>query len=58
MKDPMKSISLVPKTIPGVGGSCRARVGHAGLGWGGVGWVMQGWGGVGHEGVGVWWGGS
>ena len=33
----MKSISFVPKTIPGVE-------------W--VGWVMQGWGGVDHAGVG------
>ena len=37
VKDPMKSISFVPKPIPGVV-------------WGG--WVMQGWGGVGHGGVG------
>ena len=51
VKDPMKSISFVPKTIPGVGGvgwvmyggdvscrggSCRAGVCHVG---GGVGWV-------------------
>ena len=35
MKQPMKSISFVPKTIQGVelGGSCK----------GVVGWVMQGW---------------
>ena len=39
MKDPMKSISFVPKIGPGVG-------------WGGVGHVGVGWGGVGHVGVG------
>ena len=42
VKDPMKSISFVPKIVPGVG--------WGGVGWGGVGhvevgWVMQGWGG-------------
>ena len=57
VKQHMKSISFVPKTIPGVG-------------WVGVGWVMQGWCGWGrvgwvcHAGVGwvihagVEWGGS
>ena len=42
MKDPIKSISFVPKTIPGVrwGG-----VGHAGVVWSGVGHTAVGWGG-------------
>ena len=43
MKQPMKKGSFVPKNVPGVGGSCRGGMGHAGMGW-----VMQGWGGVGH----------
>ena len=41
MKDPMKSISFVPKIIPGVGWGGVARV--SGVGWHGVGRV--GWGG-------------
>ena len=64
VKDPMKSISFVHKTIPGVGWGvlCRDEVGHVGVGWGGVGhaevgWgrvgcVMQGWGGSCRGGVG------
>ena len=37
----------------GVGGSCRGRIGHVGVGWlCRLGWAMQGWGGVGHAGVG------
>ena len=38
VKDPMKSIPFVPKTIPGVGWgvACRGGVGHVE----GVGWVM------------------
>ena len=57
MKDPMKSISFVPKTIPGVG-CVRQGLGEVcHVGWGvscrgGVGWgVMQGLGGMGHVGV-------
>ena len=54
MKDPMKSISFVPKTIPGVGLVIQGWViqgwgVYTGMGYvihgGGVGWVMQGWGG-------------
>ena len=60
MKDPMESISFVPKTIPGMGGvasgvSCRGGVCCAGMGCGhvGVGWVVSFRGGVSH--AGVWW---
>ena len=67
MKDPMKSIPFVPKTILGVGWgwgwgvSCRGGVGHVGVGWGGlcrggVGWGScrggVGWGGLCWGGVG------
>ena len=54
VKDPMKSISFVPKTIPGVGWGGSCRVGWVMEGWGGswgvgghrgIGWAMEGWGG-------------
>ena len=38
MKDPMKSISFVAKTIPGVG--C-CGVGYTGVVWGGVGEIID-----------------
>ena len=41
MKQPMKSRDVLPKNVPGVGGSCGSG-GHVGVG---VGCVMQGWGG-------------
>ena len=45
MKQPMKSRDVLPKNDPGLGGSCRGRVGWHGVGWGvscrgGVGCVM------------------
>ena len=40
MKDPMKSISFVPKTIPGVGWGGVCHAGWGGSCRGGVGWVI------------------
>ena len=54
VKDPMKSIPFVPKTIPGVGwgGSCRGGVGYGGSYRGGVCHAGVGWGGSCRGGVG------